>query len=348
MSITQKIEKIFYECEEAEKFSGVISISNTNGIIFEKVGGLRNIGEKLPNNADTAFGIASGTKLFTAVAACKLLDQKKLSLDSKIRDILPYELKAVGKDTTVFHLLTHSSGIADYLNDVVDFEDDSSIESFYAKYPVHTWKTLEFYLSLFNELPNKFTLGAEARYSNSNFILLGLIIETITGENYHSYILQNIIKPLGLKHTGFYPTNSLPANTAIGYIEDKASKKLVGNFFYISIIGCADGGLYTTSKDMELFWRGVMDGRLFSKSILNKFLTPHTVYEDIKGHFGLGVFIEEKEGKKIYSHSGSDFGVSFQTTHIPHNGVVLTILSNVEMDIWNFVYRVMPVLMGMS
>jgi len=336
MTIKQKIEELFVQWENAQDFSGVISVSNNGKIVFEKIQGFRNRGEQLPNKSDTAFGIASGTKLFTAVAICRLINQGKLTLNSKVLDILPYDLKCIDKNTTIFHLLTHSSGIADYLNDAIDFDDDASVEKFYTKHPVHTWTTNAFYLSLFCELPNKFELGTKASYSNSNFILLGLIIEAITGENYHTYIKHEIIEPLGLSQTGFYATNNLPANTAIGYMLDKLSGELVGNYFYIAIVGCADGGLYTTAKDMALFWRGVFACKLFSQSMLTQFLTPQTVYEDINGHFGLGVFINEDEGKKIYWHSGSDYGASFHTAYIPHTESILTILANVEMNIWSF------------
>jgi len=332
MATQQKIEDIFNQWDDAEDFSGVISVSNKGAAVYEKVCGFRNRGEKLPNERGTAFGTASGTKLFTAAAICQLIDRGKLALDDKIWDILPRNLKSIDKGITVFHLLTHSSGIADYL----DFEDKESEELFYDKHPVNKWTSNEFYLPLFNELPSRFKPGKKADYSNSNFILLGLIIEALTGENYHAYMAENVFKPLGLTGTGFYATNNLPADTAVGYAWDGRLEEYVGNYFRLPVIGAADGGLYTTVDDMALFWKGVFDGKLFSQSILEQFLTPRTVFEDIDGRFGLGVFVSEMQGKAVYWHDGGDYGVNFCTAYCPDTGNVLTILSNVGVDILGF------------
>ena len=332
MNINQKIEDIFNEWDDSEDFSGVISISNSSAIVYEKVQGFRNRGEKLPNKRDTAFGTASGTKLFTAAAICQLIDQGKLTPGSKVWDILPQDLKTIDKAITVFHLLTHSSGIADYL----DFEDRENKELFYDKHPVNKWTSNEFYLPLFNELPCKFKPGTKADYSNSNFILLGLIIEAVTKESYHTYMGENVFKPLGLTGTGFYATNNLPANTAVGYIWDRKLDEYVGNYFHLPVVGAADGGLYTTANDMALFWSSVFEGKMFSQSILEKFLAPHTVFEDIDGHFGLGVFVSDKEGDKVYWHDGGDYGVNFCTAYCPGTGNILTILSNVGVNLLEF------------
>ncbi|MCL2371949.1 MAG: beta-lactamase family protein [Defluviitaleaceae bacterium] len=198
-------------------------------MLFRKAHGFRNRGEGLPNNIDTSFTIASGTKLFTAAAVCILVDQGRLSLDSKICELLPHDLKNIDKNITVFHLLTHSAGVADYLNDALNFDDDAAMERFYAAYPVHTWTTHEFFLQLFCRLPGKFAPGERASYSNSNFILLGLIIEAVTGGGYREFVMANVAQTLGLANTGFYATNNLPANTAIGYMLGKQQNELVGN-----------------------------------------------------------------------------------------------------------------------
>lgn len=333
---TQAVENLFNQWKDAQNFSGVISVSKEEGIIYEKVQGFRNRGEQLPNELDTAFGIASGTKLFTAVAICRLIDQGKLALESKIEDILPHDLGNIDKDVTIFHLLTHSSGIRDYYNEI-DFDE------FFEKYPTHKW-TNAFFLTFFNHLPSKFKAGTKALYSNSNFILLGLIIEAVSGQSYHAYIEEQIIQPLNLTKTGFYRADQLPSNTALGYVYDEKLEEIVANTFYLPLIGTADGGLYTTTNDMEIFWKAVWGRQLFSKEMLKKFLTVHAQDQDDKVQYGLGVFIDEKEGEFIYWHSGSDYGVSFHTAYIPKTGNVLTILSNEEKNIWDFQDKLMSLL----
>ncbi|MCL1786650.1 MAG: beta-lactamase family protein [Defluviitaleaceae bacterium] len=335
----EKIESIFATWKDADIFSGVISLSDKTGVIYEKVQDFRNRGEQLPNQVDTAFGIASGGKLFTAAAICQLIDQGKLSLDSKIGDILPQDLKNIDKNITVFQLLTHSSGIADYL----EFDDDKAAErQFYIDHPVSQWTSNAFYLPFFNEKPSVFEPGSKMDYSNSNYILLALMIEAVSGEDYHRYITEHIIKPLDLTRTGFHATNNLPGNTAVGYTWDVNIEAYVGNNFLLPIIGAGDGGLYTTAGDMVKFWTGLFAGKLFSQEMLTQFLTPRVVFEDIDGHIGLGVFITEKDGETIYWHDGSDYGVGFHSAYCPATGKVLTILSNKGTALLDFAESLMP------
>ena len=176
------IEKIWedYYCT-ANDFSGVFSVSDNKGILFEKCCGFRNRSENLLNNIDTAFGIASGTKLFTGLGVCKLIDDKKLSLDDKLCDILPYDLGQIDKRVTIFHLLTHTSGIGDYIDEEADSGDEDQLQALYNKYPVYLWERLEYYLPMTTPIPAKFEPGARYGYSNSGFVLLGLIIEAVSG-----------------------------------------------------------------------------------------------------------------------------------------------------------------------
>ena len=343
--MTQKITNFVAQWEAnnstfAEEFSGVISVTGKDGTIYEKVQGVRNKGESLPNERDTAFGIASGGKLFTAVATCQLIEQGYFTLDSKIVAILPHDLGTVDKETTVLHLLTHSSGIADYL----DFDTSEEENTFFNTHPVSTWASSIAYLPFFNTRPNAFALGSKTDYSNSNFILLGLIIEAVSGKSYHEYINKNIIAPLNMTHTGFYATNNLPANTAVGYAWDKHQEIFVGNCFRLPVVGAGDGGLYTTATDMTLFWNGLFQGKLLSQDMLKQFLTPRTWYDDIEGNIGLGVFINERNGKTIYWHDGADAGVGFHTAYFPDTGNVMTVFSNFAIKIIDFCDQLMTLL----
>jgi len=341
MADKQGIKNIFNQWEDLQNFSGVISVSDKNGVIYEKVQGFRNRGEQLPNEMDTAFMIASGTKLFTSFAICQLIDQGKLSLDSRIGDILPHELKKIDKDVTIFHLLTHTSGIWDYF-EAIEKISGLNDRSIFDRYPVHKWINLEFYLALFNELPNKIKPGSEAEYSNSNFILLGLVIETISQKSYRDYVKEHIIEPLNLRRTGFYPTNNLPSNTAIGYVEDEVTKEIVANTFIIPIIGSPDGGLYTCTQDMEILWKAVFSHQLFSENMLEKMVVPYS--EEDYHRFGLGVMIDEKEKGTIYYHSGADEGVRFISMYSPETESIATIIGNTDLNIFDLVGGLMSLL----
>ena len=327
MTKTQVIENIFNNWSDAQKFSGVISVSNDDGVIYEKVQGFRNIEEQLPNEADTMFGIASGGKLFTAVAICQLIDQGKLALDSRVCDVLPHNLGTIDKEITVLHLLTHTSGVSDYFDVIDDDNEEASTADFFVKYPVHTLTTIEAYLPLFIELPSKFKAGEKAEYSNSNFILLGLVIEAISGEKYHDYMEGHIFKPLNLTRTGFYKTNRLPYNTAIGYIWEAESDDYdVANTFWLPVIGASDGGLYTCGADMAAFWKGIFSKQLFSEDMLRQFLAMRSQEGD--DHFCLGVIANKMDQGMIYYHDGADWGVRFHSVYFPKTKITATFFAN--------------------
>jgi len=323
------IETLWKNWSDSDIFSGVFSVRDENGVVFEKSTGFRNRSEQLPNKPDTAFGIASGTKLFTGLSVCTLIDEGKLSLNDKLWDLLPYDLGQIDKQVTVFHLLTHTSGVGDYL----DEEDPNSYEheqELCNKYPVYLWERLEYYLQMNIPLPPKFTPGERFGYSNAGFVLLGLVIEAISGVSYQQYVTDRIILPLKLNHTGFYRMNELPANTALGYIGADPSASLQTNIFSLPIRGGADGGLYTCAKDLDLLWRAIFDRKILSDEILQEFLNPQVIRSEGES-YGLGVY--RHDGKEIaYYAVGGDFGVDFFTVYFPKHRITASALGNTEIN----------------
>ena len=323
--MTKDIQEIFNAWNKGGDFSGVFSAFGNDGIIFQQVCGYRNRAEKLPNETDTAFAIASGTKLFTALAVCKLIDGGYLALNDRIWDLLPYDLMRIDKDVTVFHLLTHTSGIGDYIDEEAS-SDYNDILKLYDNRPVHRWESLEFYLPMFNELPPKFKPGERTGYSNAGFILLGLVIENVSKQKYHEYVHRNIITPLELSRTGFYRMNNLPGNTALGYVYDEISQKYITNILYMPIVGGSDGGIFTCADDLVKVWRGVLSGKIFSISMREQFFSPYS------SGFGLGVYIREKDKCKAYYTIGGDFGVDFFSVYFPQTDIIASALGNTEMN----------------
>jgi CubicO group peptidase (beta-lactamase class C family) len=319
-----EIKNMFDTWNKNTHFSGVFSVSDLSGIIFQKACGYRNKAEKLPNKIDTSFAIASGTKLFTALSVCKLVDNGDLKLSDTIWDIIPLDLKNINKKVTVFHLLTHTSGIGDYI-DEENISDDYDVLKLYDNHPVHKWISLDFYLPMFNELPQKFEPGEQESYCNAGFILLGLIIESISNKTYHQYVQDTIILPLGLSHTGFYKMNMLPDNTALGYIFDEVHKEYITNILYMPIIGGSDGGLFTSSGDMITLWNAILNNQIFSSTMRKQFFTSY-------GKFGLGVYIQKEEDKTVYYTVGKDFGVSFFSAYYPKKDITVSLLSNTEIN----------------
>jgi Beta-lactamase class C and other penicillin binding proteins len=331
------IEKIWQNWDSAGTFSGVFSAIGEKGIIFEKACGFRSRSEQLLNNRDTAFAIASGTKLFTGLAVCNLIDAGKLSLDTKLWDILPYDLGQIDKRVTIFQLLTHTSGIGDYL----DEEDPNSYEyeqELCNKYPVYLWERLDYYLKMITPLPPKFEPGARFGYSNAGFVMLGLVVEAASGVPYQQFVTDEIIRPLNLKHTGFYRSDSLPANTAIGYLGDSSS--LQTNIFSLPVIGGSDGGIFTCAEDLDTLWRSIFAGKVLSKTMLTAFLKPQVERETGKS-YGLGVYMRDNASNDTaYYAIGGDFGVSFFTIHFPKEKITISALDNSETDIFSFMENI--------
>ena len=331
------VREIFNRWNAAGEFSGVVSVSGPDGLLFEQACGYRNRAERLPNEPDTAFAIASGTKFFTALAACQLIDSGRLTLDDRVWDVIPHDLKRVRKDVTVFHLLTHTSGIGDYIDEEAS-EGYADILKLYENRPVHQWDSLPYYLPLFHELPPKFAPGERFGYSNAGFILLGLAIEGAAGQTYHQVVEESLIRPLGLSRTGFYRMNSLPGNTALGYHYDESRGEHVTNVLYMPVVGGSDGGIFTCAADLVTLWKAVLSDRVFSAAMRETFFTPHTE------EMGLGVYLFGNGARQVRYTVGGDFGVDFFSAHFPRTGIIATALGNTELNTFPLCEKLFEVL----
>ena len=334
------IEKAWQNWIDSDRFSGTFSVRNETGAIYEKCCGYRNIGESLPNRKDTAYGIASGTKLFTGLAVCRLIDDKKLTPGDKVCDILPFDLGCIDRGVTVLHLLTHSSGIGDYIDEESP-NSDEQMAALYRQYPVYLWERLEYYLPMIAPLKPKFKPGERFGYSNAGFVLLGLVIEAVSNLPYQQFVEETIISPHGLKHTGFYRSDSLPANTALGYMGDKGCPRLRTNSFSIPIIGGSDGGLYSCAEDLDILWRSVFAGKVLSAGMLEQFLAKQIIIRDNKS-YGLGVYRYELGDNIVYYAVGGDFGVDFFTAYFPKQKITASALGNTKVNAFPLFVSIIP------
>ena len=335
-----QIQDIFTNwLKEEDDFSGVFSVSDVSGVVYQHATGYRNIAEQLPNTVDTAFGIASGTKLFTGLAVCKLIDDKKLSPDDKLCDLLPQDLGQIDKRITVFHLLTHTSGVGDYIDEDAD-DMEEKLQALYDTYPVQLWDKLEYYLQMSTHLPPKFEPGERFGYSNSGYVLLGLVVEAVSGVPFQKFVQDVIFTPCNLTHTGFYRLDSLPANTALGYMENGRT-----NAYSLPIRGGSDGGLYTCAADLDKLWRAIFANKILSEDITKLFLQSHVEIDD-EETYGLGVY-HYKDGDKLLHYAvGVDSGVGFATAYYPKTGVVVSGLKNTGYFPWSFFFEELLEVLG--
>lgn len=317
---------------EEENFSGVVTIRKDNNLLFNEAFGYRDRSNQINNDLNTKFGIASGTKLFTALGIMKLVEEKKLNLDTKLFDIVDMPYPSYNPSVTIKELLTHTSGLPDYYDE--DLVDD--FDTFTIATPWHLLLKPTDYLSSMPNRPMKFAPGEGFHYNNGAFVYLSVVIEIITGD-FHQWIKDKIIEPLHLNNTGFYRFDQLPTNTAMGYIETKESWKT--NIYNLPIIGGGDGGIYTNTDDLFKLWDGLYSNKILPASLTEILLTPHTKTND-DGYYGLGVWLDKEKGKIKSTIVGSDAGVSFYSSHNESKGLTFNVLSNTSEGTWNILKHI--------
>ncbi|MFS0864401.1 serine hydrolase domain-containing protein [Fredinandcohnia sp. 179-A 10B2 NHS] len=304
-------------------FSGVILAKQENDILIESANGLANRADELPNTVTTKFGIASGCKLFTAIAISQLFEKGLLSPETRLLDCLDFEFPNFDQDITVHHLLTHSSGVPDYFDE--DVMDD--FEELWKGKPMYLMNHLQEFLPLFQHNKMMFSPGERFHYNNAGYILLGLIVEKVTGQLFTEYVEEHIFKPCEMEGSGYFSLNHLPKNTAIGYIDEEDGTWRT-NMYSIPIMGGSDGGAFITAPDMMKLWEALLSNRLLSSENTEKLLTPHIQAEDDE-YYGYGIWIS-KRGSEIFKYHvmGYDPGVSFASSFYPSSGLKVVIPSN--------------------
>ncbi|NJK44348.1 MAG: beta-lactamase family protein [Pleurocapsa sp. SU_196_0] len=327
VEFSKKIDEIITK----KPLSGIISIRSRDKVVYEKAFGYSDRGNKLENEMDTRFGIASGTKFLTALAIGKLIEADKLSLLSKLHECIPHQFPNYSPEVTIGNLLNHTSGIPDYY----DEEKMTDFDHFALNVPTYELKNLEDYLPTFPDEPMKFSPGERFSYCNGGYILLGLVIEAITGVSYQEYVTREILEPIGMSRSGFFWLNKLPEKTALGYLGDATNWRT--NIYNLPIVGGSDGGVFTTARDLSVLWKAFFDGQILSKELVEMYARP-SVKADSEGenvYYGYGLWIHEGESnnREVYI-LGGDAGVSFRSTFNRAQHLQTTIISNTTNGVW--------------
>lgn len=328
MTLSNQIQAIVEEYNQsaAVPFSGAIRFRSSSGQFVEETFGYANRSEQIKNRPDTRFGIASGCKIFTAVAICQLAERGKLSFDDLLQDILEQDFPNFDPAVNIHHLLTHSSGVTDYFDEEVmsDFSD------LWRTVPAYAMKSPADFLPLFQNGAMKFRPGSQFSYCNSGFILLGLVVEKLSGQSFTSYVEEHIFRACGMMDSGYFAMDQLPQRTAFGYIDGERGSGWRTNHFALPIIGGPDGGAFTTVRDMEKFWDALLWNRLLSAEMTRTMLSPHvTVNEKLRYGYGVWMSFMNEELFKYYV-MGSDPGVTMVSSAYAKTGCQLHVLGNIE------------------
>lgn len=317
--------KDFDEIAAESGFSGVVQIDRAGEIEFAKAYGLANRAYRVPNELNTRFGIASGGKGFTALAVLSLVNEGVLELSTTARSLLGDDLPLIAADVTVEHLLTHTSGIGDYLDEEGDWELTD-----YVIGAAHELTTTEAFLSRLDGFPTKFKAGERFAYCNAGFVVLALLAERAGGVGYHDLVRERVLRPAGLTGTDFLRADELPADAAVGYLPIDGVDR--SNVFHLPVLANGDGGIHTTAADMSTFWRALFAGDIVKN--VEEVVRPRHFVPEESLRYGLGFWLGETTD--VVMLAGQDAGVSFKSVHDPHTGRTYTVLSNTSRGAWPF------------
>ena len=318
---------------EPEPFSGVVYLTKGDEVLFEKGYGFAIRSESIPNKINTRFQTASGCKIFTSVAICQLVEQGELGFDTLLSECVDVAFPNYAPDITVHHLLTHSSGITSY------FEEDVNpdYEALWQGFPMYKVRGPRDFLPLFQHKPIKFSPGERFDYNDGGYILLGLVIECVTGMDFSAYIQERVFEPAGMKDSGYFAMDQLPKRTAYAYIK-KADDTWRTNFFAVPIVGAPDGGAYTTAPDMARFWKALTGKRLLNVETTELLLEAQIVtsWKSPYTHYGYGVWIDRsEEAMRKYFVEGSDPGVALRSAVYADEDLILTVIGNTGRALWS-------------
>jgi len=314
-----KIDELISLYSDYDGFNGSVLVAHEGKIIYKKGFGLANMEWGIPNQVDTKFRIASVTKPFTALLIMQLVAEKKLDLHEPITTYLPEYPKENGEQITIHHLLTHSSGI------IRDYKADEKLN----KYPDR--QRPEELVRAFSGLPLEFKPGKKFAYSNSGYMVLGYIIETVTHKSYETVLQEKILSPLNMKNTGIDTHRPIIKNRSQGYF------KGFGEYFNSDYIdrsaAFAVGYIYSTVEDLFLFDQALYSETLLPKEYMDLALTEHFP-ASFGGYYGYGWELSKKPiGSSTNTigtigHSGAISGYCSIFTRIPSSNSTIILLNN--------------------
>jgi CubicO group peptidase (beta-lactamase class C family) len=292
-----------------QTFMGTVLVARNGEVLLSEGFGFANLEWRIPNTPVTKFRLGSVTKQFTGAAILLLAERGKLSLDDSVKKHWP-DAPGGWESVTFFHLLTHTAGIPNM----------AALPNFatYRLSPSPVAKTV----ALLKDRPLEFTPGAEMRYSNSGYVLLGYLIERISGQSYAAFLRDNIFTPLGMMDTGYDVHAEITERRASGYA---AAQGGFANAPYVDMtIPHAAGALYSTTEDLRRWTQGLFGGKLLTPASLEKMTMP------FKNDYALGVSSIKRNGQTAITHGGAIEGFNTNLTFYPADRTTVVVLGNVS------------------
>lgn len=230
-----------------EGFRGCVQISKDRKLVFSRAFGYADLSNKIPNTLETRFATASAGKVFVGVAILQLMESGILHLHDTIGRLLPIDWHKIDREITMEQLLTHTSGIPDYFDESIM----KNYQDLWKDFPNYKIRKNTDLLPFFIHKPMMYPRGEKFQYNNTGFVVLAMIIETVTGKPFDLYLESHIFQPCGMHSTGYYELDCLPAKCAGNYIFDKEKNRYRTNIYSVDVKGTGAGGAFTTVGDIE-------------------------------------------------------------------------------------------------
>ena len=291
-----EIKKHVKASADADRFSGVVLVGKRDRIIVHQAYGLAERSFKVPNNLETKFNLGSMNKMFTSIAIAQLSEQGKLSFNDSLAKVLPeYPNQATAKQITIHHLLTHTSGLGDIFKPELREHRERYLKP-------------SDYFPLFANEPLAFTPGSRWAYSNAGFVVLGAVIEKISGQSYFDYVRQHIYRPAGMPNSDSWELTEVVPNLAVGYLRGEDDpfgiQERRSNIAFLPWKGSPAGGGYSTARDLFAFAQALRSHRLLSERMTEE-VTSGKVATGGGAKYGYGFSAQTVDGKEVRGHSGS-------------------------------------------
>lgn len=304
-----RMEQIIQYYVSNNRFMGSVLVAEDGKPLLDKGYGFANLEWEVPNSPASKFRLGSITKQFTAASILLLEERGRLKIEDPVKKYMP-DAPAAWDKITIFHVLTHTSGIPSFTS-FPDYRDTEAKPT-----------TPEKLVARFRDKPLDFQPGEKWSYSNSGYVLLGYLIEKLSGQTYSAFVQENFFTPLGMKDSGYDSNSAVIAHRAAGYAPGDKGPVNAG---YIDMtIPFSAGALYSTTDDLLRWEQGLFGGKVLKPESLARMITPFK--EDYA--FGLGVM--NKNGHKVIEHGGGIEGFNTALAYYPDDKLVVAVLANLN------------------
>ncbi len=299
----------------ADRFAGAVLVGKNGKLLFSGAYGLADREKKIPNTLDTRFRIGSMNKMFTAVVVLQLVEAGRLKLTDPLgKYITDYPNQEIATKVTIDQLLTHTGGTGDIFGPEFNKHRQEL-------------RTLNDYVALYGKRGPQFEPGSQWRYSNYGMVLLGVVIERVTGQSYYDYVQEHIYKPAGMTLTGSLPEDQAVAGRSIGYMRSE-SGSWVPNTDTLPYRGTSAGGGYSTVGDLLKFANALMTHKLLN-AVSTELLITGKVEAGPGGKYAYGFEDHrDKDGNGWVGHGGGAPGMNGDLKIYPKSGYVVAVLAN--------------------